>query len=339
MKSLNSSAQCNLKMAHPILQANENSLFGDLTREEFYKKHGILHQQNYMLNKKNKNIFTQSWTLDSPNRLKGLVAMVHGYSSESSSLIQLTGVAITKLGFLVCALDLQGHGYSEGRRGHIPDIDPVIDDCIQFFDSVQVDHPDLPAFIYGESLGEAIALLICLRQKSEWRGLVLSGAMCGVSDKLLPARPLMWLLPLGAFFFGTWTAVPVRPLADQSLKEKWTRKLARKSPNCPSSDKPTLATAVELLGVCEEVRSRCHELETPLLIVHGEDDIVCDASSARMVYEIAKSKDKTLEISPGMWHQLVGEKEESVELAFGIIFYWLQDRAAKASTGTDEENV
>lgn len=80
-------------------------------------------------------------------------------------------------------------------------------------------------------------------------------------------------------------------------------------------------------------------METPLLIVHGEDDIVCDASSARMVYEMAKSKDETLEISPGMWHQLVGEKEESVELAFGIIFYWLQDLAAKASTRTDEENV
>lgn len=233
MKSLNSSAQCNLKMAHPILQANENSLFGDLTREEFYKKHGILHQQNYMLNKKNKNIFTQSWTLDSPNRLKGLVAMVRGYSSKSSSLIQLTGVAITKLGFLACALDLQGHGYSEGRRGHIPDIDPVIADCIQFFDSVQVDHPDLPAFIYGESLGEEIAFLICLRQKSEWRGLVLSGAMCGVSDKLLPARPLMWLLPLGAFFFGTWTAVPVRPLARSILEGEVEEKAGSEEPELP----------------------------------------------------------------------------------------------------------
>ncbi|KAJ8631379.1 hypothetical protein MRB53_024702 [Persea americana] len=326
-------------MVHPIHQANPNSLFGDLTREEFYKEHGILHHENYMLNKKNRNIFTQSWRPDSPSRFKGLVAMIHGYSTESSSLIQLTAVAIAKLGFFVCALDLQGHGYSEGTRGHIPNINPIMDDCIQFFDSVRLAHSDLPAFIYGESLGGAIALLICLSQTTEWSGLVLSGAMCGVSDKFLPAKPLLRLLPLAAFFLPTWRAVLVRPLADQSFKEKWKRELLVKSPNSPTSSKPTSATALELLRVCEEVKRRSPELETPLLIVHGEDDIVCDANSARRVFEMARSKDKTLEILPGMWHQLVGEKEEGVELAFKIIFDWILDRAAKACTSTNGNNV
>lgn len=297
-------------MAHPVHQANENSLFGDLTREEFYKKHGVLHQENYIVNKTNMNIFTQAWCPNSVSQLKGIVGMLHGYTTESSSLLQLTAVAIAKLGFYVCALDYQGHGYSEGLRGHIPDINLVVDDCIQFFDSVRLDHPNIPAFLYGESLSGAIGILICLRQKTQWSGLVLSGAMCGVSDKFQPAPPLIRLLPLAAFFLPNWRAVITKPLAGVSLKEEWKRKLLVKSPNNLNSTKPTSATALEFFRVCEEIGKRCHELETPFLMVHGEDDSVCDPNSARMVYEKARSKDKTLEILPGMWHLLIGETVE-----------------------------
>ncbi|KAL9382891.1 hypothetical protein Peur_023214 [Populus x canadensis] len=93
-------------MSHPIHRANDKSPHGDLTREEFYKKHQILHQESFMFNKKNMKIFTQSWSPDSTSQPKGIVAMVHGYSSESSWLkIELsTVVAIAKAGFLVCAL-------------------------------------------------------------------------------------------------------------------------------------------------------------------------------------------------------------------------------------------
>jgi hypothetical protein len=92
------------KMSHPIHRANDKSPYGDLTREEFYKKHQIFHQESFMFNKKNMKIFTQSWRPDSTSQPKGIVAMVHGYSSESSWLNELTAVAIAKAGFLVCAL-------------------------------------------------------------------------------------------------------------------------------------------------------------------------------------------------------------------------------------------
>lgn len=138
-------------MAHPIHQANENSPFGELTREEFYKKHQVLHQERFMLNKQNMKLFTQSWQpAGSSPRIRGMVAMVHGYMDESSWLIQLTAVGLAKAGFYVCALDLQGHGYSDGSRGHIPKIEPVVEDCIQFFDSARAGHPKLPAFLFGE---------------------------------------------------------------------------------------------------------------------------------------------------------------------------------------------
>ncbi|XP_075665773.1 caffeoylshikimate esterase-like [Castanea sativa] len=213
-------------------------------QEKFYKNHQILHKESFMLNQQNMKIFTQSWRPYSTLQLKGLVAMV-GYNSESSWLFELTSVAIAKAGFLVCAIDLQGHGYSDGLPGHIPNIEPIVSDCIQFFDSIKVDHPKLPAFIYGESLGGAIAILVCLKQKREWNGLILNGLMWGISAKFKPTWPLEKLLPVAAFLAPIWKIVISKPLASKSYKE-WKRKLVVKNPNRKAPGKPPMATALEL---------------------------------------------------------------------------------------------
>ncbi|XP_010923690.3 caffeoylshikimate esterase [Elaeis guineensis] len=285
-----------------------------------------------MLNRHSMKIFTQTWRPASPSvKLNGIVAMVHGYNSESSWIFQLTAVAIAKLGFLACALDLPGHGHSQGPRGHIPTIGPVIDDCIQFFDSVRSAHGHLPAFLYGESLGGAIAMLVYFKQKSKWDGLILNGAMCGVSTKFKPPWPLEKLLPFVACITPNWRVTVTESLVDRSYKENWKKELVRRSPRAQEFEHPPASTAWEFLKVCEEIGRRCSELELPLLVLHGEEDSVCDSDSAELVYALARSEDKTLEILPGMWHQLIGEPQETVELGFGIIFSWLKDRAKRAS--------
>ncbi|KAI8000611.1 Caffeoylshikimate esterase [Camellia lanceoleosa] len=319
-------------MAHPIHQANQNSPFGDLTREDFYNKHQILHKESFMLNKQNMKIFTQSWLPISATRLRGLIAVIHGYTDESSWLIQLTAIAIAKVGFYVCALDLQGHGYSDGVRGHIPDIEPVVEDCVQFFDLARASHPKMPAFIFGESLGGAIAILMCLKQRnSECSGLILNGAMCGVSKKFKPVWPLEWLLPGAAFMAPTWKIAITEDPVKRSYKEEWKRRLVMKSPNRAANGKVTAATALEFLRVCEYIKRNSHGLKIPLLVVHGGDDKICDPKSAKLLYESAASEDKTLKIFTGMWHQFIGEPNESVEQVFATILTWIGERAENVS--------
>nr|GLL29010.1 caffeoylshikimate esterase-like isoform X2 [Ipomoea trifida] len=314
-------------MAHPIFQANETSPYGDLSREEFYKKHHIIHKEGFVLNEKEKKIFTQSWQHDSCDEPRGVVCMIHGYTSESSWIFELNAVAMAKAGLFVFAIDLPGHGYSEGRRGHIPRIDPVVHDCIQCFDSARADHPKLPAFLYGESLGGAIAILVCLEQKHAWNGLILSGPMCGVSKKYKPVWPLEEFLPLAAFFAPNWRIIFTKPPSRKSCREALKKKLVAKSPNRFANERPPAATGLELLKVCKYIQNNCHELEVPLLILQGGDDKVCDPNAVKAVFKSAASKDKTLKIFAGMWHQLIGEPNESVELVFNTTLSWIQMRA------------
>ncbi|KAL2467420.1 alpha/beta-Hydrolases superfamily protein [Abeliophyllum distichum] len=320
-------------MAHPIYEANEKSPYGNLSRDEFYKKHKIFHRQSFTKNKQNMKIFTQSWQpADSSYKLRGLIGMIHGYASESSWFFELNAVAMAKSGFFVCALDLQGHGFSEGSPDHIPDIQPLVCDCINYFDSARADHPNLPPFLYGESLGAALAVLVCLKQRTAWKGLVLSGAMCEISKKFRPMWPIEKLLPAAAFIAPSWRIVITQPPASRSYKEEWKRKLIERSPTRKTCGKPTAASALQLLKVCEYVKRNCHELEVPMLIVHGGEDMICDPEGAKFLYAMSTSKDKTLKIFTGMWHQLNGEPNDSAEQVFNTILSWIEVRADLSNT-------
>ncbi|KAL3616831.1 hypothetical protein CASFOL_039225 [Castilleja foliolosa] len=316
-------------MSHPIHEANENSPYGNLIKDQFYNKHQISHQETFMINKQNTEIYTQSWqpSGSSPSQLKGLIAMIHGYTLESGWLSELNAIAIAKAGFYVCALDLQGHGFSEGPRDHITDIQPLVDDCIQYFGSARADHPSLPYFLYGESLGAAIAVLICLRQKNmAWKGLITTGAMFEVSKKLKPLWPLEKFLPAMAFVVPSWKIPFMDPILRRSYKDNWKRKLGEKSPNRRSSGRATMASGLQLLRVCEYIKRNCGDLEVAMLVLHGGDDGVCDPNGAKHVYESAASKDKCLKIYEGMWHLWIGEDNERVEEICETIVSWIESR-------------
>ncbi|CAL0316099.1 unnamed protein product [Lupinus luteus] len=331
-------------MVHPIAEANEYSPFGNFTADEFYAHHSVSHGSEFITNPRGLKLFTQWWTPLPPTKVIGTLAVVHGYTGESSWFLQLTAVHFTKAGFATCAIDHQGHGFSEGLATHIPDINPVVDDCITFFDKFRSRFDSsLPSFLYSESLGGAIALLITLRHKESrgtvadavvskpWNGLILNGAMCGVSAKFKPPWPLEHFLSAAAAIIPTWRVVPTRgSIPDVSFKEEWKRKLAFASPRRTVA-RPRASTALELLRICKELQGRFEEVEVPFLVAHGSDDVVCDPACVEDLYARAASKDKTLKIYPGMWHQMIGEPEESVELVFGDMLEWLRTRVQRAA--------
>ncbi|KAF8402744.1 hypothetical protein HHK36_010834 [Tetracentron sinense] len=315
-----------------VLPPGERSKpFRLLTPTEFYARHSVCHSSDYITNARALKLFTQSWT---PLPLTTIIAIVHGFTGESSWFVQLTAVHLAKSGFATCAIDHQGHGFSDGLVAHIPDINPVVDDCVTFFDSFRAKHPpSLPSFLYAESLDGAISLLIHLWRgpSRPWDRLVLNGAMRGISAKFKPPWPLEHFLSLVAAVVPTWQVVPTRgSLPNLSFKEEWKRRLAIASPR-RSMARPRAATALELLRVSREVQGRFEEVDVPLLIVHGGDDLVCDPAGVEELYRRAASKDKTIRVYPGMWHQLVGEPEENVELVFGEIVDWLRTRVELAT--------
>ncbi|KAL5715948.1 acylglycerol lipase [Ranunculus cassubicifolius] len=317
-------------MVHPIAEASETSLFGSRTASEFYAHHSVSHSSQHIINSTGLKLFTQSWVPLPPTKIIGTLCVLHGFKENSSWIVQLTAVHFAKAGLATCAIDYQGHGDSEGIRDHIPDINPVVQDCSSFFDTFRSKYPDsLPSFLYGESLGGSIALLIHLNNTADqkpWNGIVLHGAMCKISKKFLPPWPLVHFSPFLAKVVPRLKVVPTKSIPHLSYHEKWKRKLALA---CPIRGKglPRPATSYEFLRLTKEIRKRFEEVVAPILIVHGGADAICDPRGSKELYEQSTSKDKTLRVYEGMWHLMAGESNEDVAMVFGEIVRWFLDRA------------
>lgn len=291
---------------------------------------GIKMKESYEVNSRGLKIFSKSW-LPENSPLKALVCFCHGYGDTCTFFFEGTAKKLASSGYGVFALDYPGFGLSDGLHGYIPSFDSLVDDVIEHFSKIKEnpEYQGLPRFLFGQSMGGAVALKIHLKQPKAWDGAVLVAPMCKIADDVTPAWPVQQFLIGVAKFLPRKKLVPTKDLADMAFKDKEKRKMC--AFNVVSyRDKPRLRTAVELLRVTKEIESRLQEVSLPLLILHGEADIVTDASVSKALYEKASSSDKQLILYKDGCHSLLeGESDGTIFKVLGDIIAWLDERSEK----------
>ena len=73
-------------------------------------------------------------------------------------------------GHAVYAIDHRGHGRSSGQRANIDRFAYLVSDLGTFVGRAQREHPDLPVFLLGHSMGGAIAFACALRIPGDVEG-------------------------------------------------------------------------------------------------------------------------------------------------------------------------
>ncbi|XP_015070724.1 caffeoylshikimate esterase [Solanum pennellii] len=303
--------------------------WGNTSEEDYYTLQGIKSTKSFFTSPRDLTLFTRSWLPPTKTPPKGIIFMIHGYGNDISWTFQATPIHLAKKGFACFALDIEGHGQSQGLKAYVPNLDLVIDDCLSFFSFVltqNTEFQDLPKFLFGESMGGAICVLIHLKRPKEFNGGILIAPMCKISDKVKPIWPIAQFLTLVARFAPTLAVVPTADLLEKSVKVPEKRIIGGRNPN-RYFGKPRLGTVVELLRVTDYVSSKLCDVNMPFLVLHGSADVVTDPEVSRELYKLAKSTDKTLKIYDGMMHSLLfGETDENVEIVRGDILAWLNDR-------------
>lgn len=83
----------------------------------------------------------------------------------------------------------------------------------------------LPCFLFGESLGGAIALAVHLKKPSMWNGAVLVAPMCKVADSMYPPWIQLQILLLLARIVPKAKLVPGQDIAALGFRDKEKKKL------------------------------------------------------------------------------------------------------------------
>eukprot|EP00850_Spirogloea_muscicola_P020028 SM000205S06235 [mRNA] locus=s205:158736:160177:- [translate_table: standard] len=140
--------------------------------------------QGFVRNARGMKLFTATW-LPAIGEPKGLVFLCHGYGMECSIFMAEAAERLALDDYAVFGLDYEGHGQSDGLQAYVKSMDVLVDDCIQYFDSVssRPEYTGKARFLYGESMGGAVALLIHRKQAEAWNGAVFVAPMCKVRFK------------------------------------------------------------------------------------------------------------------------------------------------------------
>ncbi|KAL0462025.1 UNVERIFIED_CONTAM: Caffeoylshikimate esterase [Sesamum latifolium] len=230
-------------------------------------------------------------------------------------------------GYGVFAMDYPGFGLSEGLHGYIPDFDILVDDVMEHYSKVK-ENPDLhklPSFLFGQSMGGAVALKIHLKQPDAWSGAVLVAPMCKIADDMVPPWVVTQILIGVAKVLPKHKLVPQKDLAELAFRD--VKKRQQTAYNVIAyKHKPRLRTALELLRTTKEIEQQLEKVSLPLLILHGKEDKVTDPSVSKALYEKASSTDKKLNLYDDAFHSLLeGEPDEMILRVFTDIISWLDE--------------
>ncbi|KAL7114193.1 hypothetical protein ACP275_04G105200 [Erythranthe tilingii] len=306
-----------------------SNFWGEMPEEEYYTSQGVRNTQSHFQTPHGK-LFTQSFLpLDPTRPVKASVFMTHGYGSDTGWMFQKICISYANWGYAVFAADLLGHGRSDGIRGYLGDLEKVAAASLCFFKSVRSgdEYKDLPAFLFGESMGGLATLLMYFQsEKDLWTGLIFSAPLFVIPEPMKPSKVHLFMYGLLFGLADTWAAMPDNKLVGKAIRDPEKLKIIASNPR-RYTGKPRVGTMREIARQCEYVQNNFDKVQAPFLTAHGTSDGVTCPSGSRMLYEKASSEDKTLKIYEGGYHSLIqGEPDESADLVLADMRAWIDAR-------------
>ncbi|XP_076893809.1 caffeoylshikimate esterase-like [Bidens hawaiensis] len=313
--------------------------WGHTPEDEFYKSQGVRNSKSYFQSP-NGRIFTQSWLpIDESQPVKASVFMTHGYGSDTSWCFQKICIEFANWGYAVFAADLIGHGRSDGLHGYIGDMDKTAATSLSYFLSVRRSerYGKLPAFMFGESMGGMVTMLMYLQSESDtWTGLIFSAPLFVTPEKMTPSK--LHITTYGLLFglADTWAVMPDNKLLVNAIRDPEKFKIIAMNPK-RYSGRHRVGTMREVARVTNFIQNNFHKVKVSFLALHGLSDEVTCPSGSRMLYEKASSEDKTLKLYEGMYHSLIqGEPDEAVNLVLADMRKWIDEKAIQYGSKSDD---
>ncbi|XP_077544786.1 monoglyceride lipase-like [Haemaphysalis longicornis] len=249
--------------------------------------------------------------------------MVHGYTEHCHQPYYDTlAKALVALGCCVFAQDLVGHGKSSGPRAIVKSIDTYVDDVLNHSDVARRRFPRRPVYLFGYSMGGLISVMAAQRRPLDFAGIVLMSPLMAFKK-----NHLNWFKKMMTKVLGN--LAPNARLAPMKL-------------NLISRDPEVLSAATNdplryhgripagwvfaMLKAMEEALDKAGTLELPLLVLLGSDDKLGDVEVIKTFFQKIPSKDKTIKVYEGAYHNLLMEPGGIKEQVLKDITEWFVAR-------------
>lgn len=270
----------------------------------------------------------RSWLPEAPAR--GVIVLVHGVA-EHSGRYDHAGRTLAAAGFAVHALDHVGHGESAriGAPANLGSIDDAADKVAALLTLVRDEHPGVPAFVTGHSMGALITLHLATRAPLDVAGVVVSAPPL-IIDAGNPVQRL-----LAPILTRLTPNLGVLALDSSQISRDPDVVTAYDNDPLVFRGKLPARTATEILTSAGQVLDRLPQLRVPTLAMHGTADAIAAPASTDRIEQRAGTTDLTVRRYDGLYHEIFNEPERDQVLA--DVVAWLTDRLPESGKPGDSE--
>lgn len=255
------------------------------------------HSEARFKGQKDVEIFWQSWVPATP---KAVVVIVHGLGEHSGRYAHVAQ-SLVDADYAVYAMDHRGHGKSGGPRTFIDSFANTVADIDTVVDIARKSNPRKPTVLLGHSMGGALSLSYAIKHADKLKALVLSGPAVALDGAPPIIKPISKLLSIFAPQLGMFAVEPGLVSRDAAVVADYAADPLNAHGKVPAR------TLAEIVKFVELLPGLLPALKLPLLIQHGRDDKLAGVAGSEMVVGRVSSKDKTLKIYEGLYHEIYNE--------------------------------
>ncbi|WP_422361223.1 alpha/beta hydrolase [Reichenbachiella sp.] len=234
--------------------------------------------ENFILTARDgKSLHGKEWLVDQP---KAAICLVHGLG-EHIGRYEHVAEFLNSHQISFFATDLRGHGQSEGKRGHTPSHDMLLDDVEELLMYARAEYNDTPLFLYGHSLGGNIVTNYVLKKNTN----ELAGAIISSPWLTLSFQPSIFQVKLAKFFSKILPSLTQKNglNTDHLTHNKEVNQAYLEDPL--NHDKISARLFLEAFEAGLWTLENTHKNKIPLLIFHGSEDKITSAHTSKIFAE------------------------------------------------------
>ena len=272
------------------------------------------HEEGYFDGAHGAKTYWAAWLPD--GEVKAVLVVVHGVAEHIGRYMNVVNHFVPK-GYAVYGLDHYGHGKTAGVRAFVESFDDFIGPLKTYVNMVKGWQPGKPMFMIGHSMGGLITATYLTENQAGLKGAVLSGPAVKFGSDITPAviaigKILSAIAPKAGIMALDLTAISKDPAVIKASAEDalvWHGKI-------------TARLGASMLGAMQALPQKAANISLPVLFVQGDKDRLVEPSGVEFLAGKISSKDKTIKVYPGLFHEVFNEPER--EMVLGDVGAWLE---------------
>lgn len=233
-----------------------------------------------------------------PENVKAVVVLIHGMGEYFGRYTDHVIPYFYKNSFAVITYDQFGHGKTEGKRGHNPGFEKVLD-CVSFaINKSKEVFGKKSVFLYGHSMGGNVVINYVLRREHDLKGVIATSPFLKIAFE-----PPAWKLKIAKILLKIAPSLTMGNELDVNAVSRDKNEVDKYKKDPLIHDKVSPNYSIVFIESGQWAIDNAKKLNIPMLLMHGTGDQLTNYKGSQ---EFAKNADNkiTLELFDDGYHEL-----------------------------------